>query len=72
MLSCEHCEKTFKNQQGLSLHIYRMHKKTASKVSTSKKIGGVAAPTITFCPCCGTNIRLLIQALAAIGELQNE
>ena len=66
---CEQCERSFGSIQGLNLHKVRMHTKKARHLSTTKKMSEIAAPAVSFCPCCGTNIRLFAQALAAIGGL---
>lgn len=66
--TCEQCEKSFDTVHGLNLHITRMHRNLGGK---EKKISKTVAPAVSFCPCCGTNIRLFSQALAAIGGLQD-
>jgi hypothetical protein len=74
--ACDQCERTFTTPQGLSLHKIRGHQKLGGrglppKRSYTKKTSKIAAPAVSFCPCCGTNIRLFSQALAAIGGLQD-
>jgi len=78
--TCEQCDKEFNTVQGLSLHNTRVHRKLGGnpgsnvverRFSPRKKASKTAAPAVSFCPCCGTNIRLFSQALAAIGGLQD-
>jgi hypothetical protein len=69
---CEACGKVFDSLRGLNGHKARMHKKGKraynhkANASDSKTVSGFQ---LSYCPCCGQNLRILATALAAMKGL---
>lgn len=72
---CEVCDKHFEKEHGLRVHYRWMHgkrprSKKAAKVSaTSREAALQQMPELCYCPKCGSNLRLVAQALAAVQGL---
>jgi hypothetical protein len=80
---CKQCGREFANPQAVSAHTRHAHRpsnkitlpkakrkttKPGPKPGFEQSANGV--PTLTFCPCCGTNLKLIAAAMQAVGGLQ--
>lgn len=64
---CSLCEQTFVNPSVLDNHMKYHHPDQTKKQPATPS----PKPTtnLSYCPCCGTNLRLILQALSAVEGL---
>lgn len=80
MYKCRQCDREFGTLQGMKVHAAFSHRIKDAKPATvteptngtpkikKKRVSREVA--LAFCPCCGTNIRMVSQALAAVEGLR--
>lgn len=81
---CDKCDRIFGSVQALGLHKYRAHTRNGKDTWGKRKAAKAARKParrakhtraregveISYCPCCGTNLRILAHALVTAKELQ--
>jgi DNA-directed RNA polymerase subunit RPC12/RpoP len=60
-VSCPECGRRFKNKHAAQVHASRVHQKVELKKAEPA--------AVKFCPCCGINLQIFLQALRALEGL---
>jgi hypothetical protein len=60
--ACDKCHKTFGSPRSLQGHKARKHSAKRSYIRRK----AATEVSLSFCPCCGTNLRTIAMALAAV------
>ena len=67
---CPDCNRKFVRPTDLAIHVRNHHRdQTGGSSQAAQPTRVVGTGGLAYCPCCGANIRIIMQALAAVEGL---